>query len=79
MFDVRLVVARSMAYLLSLAVLIVGYVGLSSVLATWFLGKADAGAVSRLNIVLLIFTALTYGPVKRFLTRLLTRFLSGRL
>ena len=73
MFDVRLVVARSMAYLLSLGVLIIGYVGLSSVLATWFLGKADAGAVSRLNVILLIFTALTYGPVKRFFDKVTNR------
>lgn len=75
MFDVRLVIARAVAYLMSVAVLVVGYVGASYLLASQLLGyiQRTVGAQT-VNIVLLIFVALTYGPVRRFFDRATNKF-----
>lgn len=70
MFDVRLVVARSMAYLLSIAALIAGYSTLSFVIASRLLVYLDnARSEWAINITLLIFVALTYAPILRFFNK----------
>lgn len=75
LFDVRLVAARSLAYLLSVGVLIASYIGLSSLLASRLFGEnmAPGPLISTADIVLIIFVALTFGPLKRFFDKLTDR------
>ncbi|MET1032913.1 MAG: ATP-binding protein [Candidatus Saccharimonadales bacterium] len=73
--DIRLVIARSVGYVLALLVLISSYALISYVIAgkifTNFTGEAAQRA---LNIGLMIFVALTFNPIKRFFDRLTNKF-----
>lgn len=74
MFDVRMVVARSVAYILSIMVLIVGYSLISYTLVVYVLTPFKISTnQNAMNIVLLVFVALTYTPVKKFFDQITNR------
>lgn len=74
MFDVRMVVARSVAYVLSIAVLVIGYTLLSFAIAARTISQLDNTAGTYvINIILLTFVALTYGSVRRFFDKITNR------
>jgi signal transduction histidine kinase len=68
LFDVRLIVARSLAYIFSITLLVLAYSILiyGLMLNLFDLETAYTPAMATVNILLLIFTALTFGAIKRF-------------
>ncbi len=74
MFDVRLVIARSVAYVLSVAALVIGYSALSYVVANYVFVQFEGGLGERVvNVVLLIFVVLTYDTVRKFFDKITNR------
>lgn len=74
MFDVRLVIARSVAYVLSLAVLVLGYSAFSVLAANRLLIVTNSAVGQELvNMMLLVFVALTYAPVRQFFDKFTNR------
>jgi signal transduction histidine kinase len=73
MFDVRLVVARSMAYILSIVVLVIGYSALSFAIASQVLVRLNNSGEQAVEIMLLIFVALTYASIRRFFNKVTSR------
>jgi signal transduction histidine kinase len=67
LFDIRLVVARSLAYVLSITLLVAIYSGTTYVVINSILDRSASREVtSIINIVLLVFTGLSFGSIKRF-------------
>ncbi len=70
MFDVRSTAVRTLAYILALAVLIVIYYGLATIISSLFLNSNMAIDQSPLSIVLALGLLFIFQPVKRFFDRL---------
>lgn len=70
LFDIKLVVARSLAYLLTLGVITLAYSIVTSLLITGLLSdSASTQAFIALNAVFLAVSVLLYQPLKRFFDR----------
>lgn len=74
LFDIRLVVARSLAYVLVVAVLGVSYSLLSLTLLSRYVGSDNEALNLFLNTVMIIVAASTFTPLKRYFDRLTNRF-----
>jgi len=72
--DIRLVVARSVGYLLTLLVLIAGYSIVTYVIVGKLFNDNGVHAQQFLSVASLIFVALTFNPIKRFFDRLTGKF-----
>ncbi len=73
LFDVRLVIARSVAYVLSLGVLVTGYAATTYWL-TANLFEGSSGFIKDFSlIVLLVIAAVTYSPIKLYFDKLTNR------
>ena len=70
LFDIRLIVARSLAYVLSLAILVLVYTSVTQVLFQLFAGFGSFTVTLIANVLLLIFITLTYQPLKAFFDKL---------
>lgn len=67
MFDIRLVVARSMAYVLSLAILALAYIAtMFGLTGVFFDGEQPTVQLQTVYIVLALILALTFYPLKRW-------------
>jgi len=73
LFDLRLVVARSLGYALAFAILVAGYSAISYVLVNSVVSRFHLISATGVNFILIIFTALTYVPVKNFFDRATNR------
>lgn len=70
LFDIRLIIARSLAYAFSISLLIALYAIASFGLFTYVISDIDNELITSIsNAVLVVFTALTYGPTKVFFDR----------
>ena len=74
LFDIRLVVARSLAYLLSVGVLGVGYSLLSLTVVSFVVKDNGRGLNIIVNTILIVFAAATFSPLKKFFDRTTNRF-----
>ena len=71
LFDIRLVVARALGYLLSLGAIVCIYSLLVFGLIANFIDPAKAGIMQQfIYVALAVVTALTFPPIKRFFDRL---------
>lgn len=73
LFDIRLVVARALAYSLSIGVLLGGYAVLFYVAINSLSDKLAGGWKTAVNLVLIVIAAATYGPLKHYFDRLTNR------
>jgi signal transduction histidine kinase len=68
--DIRLIIARSVAYILSLGILFIGYILLSSLLIEVLLnGDGISATTTFVNVMVLAPAVLLYQPLKRFFDR----------
>lgn len=73
LFDIRLIVARSLAYVTSLAILVGIYSFTTQILFQLFSNLESFTVTLLANVVLLIFVTLTYHPLKSFFDKLTNR------
>ncbi len=73
MFDIRLVVARALAYSLSIVVLLGAYSLLFYAAISRLSDHLVGGWKSVVNLVLILIAAVTYGPLKHYFDRLTNR------
>jgi len=66
LFDINKLIARSLAYALSLTTVSVVYIAISYVVTARIFGNSNSAYTGFANIVLLIVAAVTYGRVKNF-------------
>jgi signal transduction histidine kinase len=66
LFNIRLIVARSLGYVLSLSILVLIYTSLTQILFQFFANMGSFYLSLLANILLLIFITLTYQPLKNF-------------
>jgi signal transduction histidine kinase len=70
LFDLRFLVVRSLAYILSLGLILTMYAVISTELSKYlFTAPSDTTWKNLSNVVLVIFAAVSYGPAKRYFNR----------
>ncbi|MEO8105026.1 MAG: ATP-binding protein, partial [Candidatus Saccharibacteria bacterium] len=74
LFDVRLVVARSLTYLLAVSVLGVGYSLLSLTIVSHFVQSNGRVLNIFVNTLLIVFAAVAFTPLKKFFDKATNRF-----
>lgn len=73
LFDIRLIIARSLGYLLSLGLLVGSFFALSYIAGTSLSGLRVTQLEAVINAVLIVLGALSYARVKRFFDRVTNR------
>lgn len=71
--DIRLAIVRGLAYALALSGVILLYILMVLLLSQFFLGSAMAANFSLYDIILIIFVALTFHPLKLFFDKITKR------
>lgn len=74
MFDLRLFFVRSLAYALSLGILMAGYMAASQLITAYILAGSRSSRFEPTSVLLIIFATLSYGPVKRFFDKITSGF-----
>lgn len=75
LFDLRLVVVRSLAYILSLGFILGVYAFVSTEVSRHLFTRAtDTTARNLITVALVIFAAVSYEPVKRYFNRVTNRY-----
>jgi len=73
LFDVRLVVARSLAYALSVVVLVIVYVVVSLFIVDRIFGQRETNAVDIKTVVLLVLAAASFSTIRHFFDHVTNR------
>lgn len=72
--DIRIIIARSVAYILSISILFTGYVLISALFLETILGSDQSnGATMAVNAIVLGIAVLLYQPLKRFFDKATNR------
>lgn len=71
LFDIKLIIARSLGYVLAVGILILGYATISSlVIGSLFSGNVSSGWATAFSAIILTIAVLLYQPLKKFFDKI---------